>query len=107
VYGEAQLSYEALNKRANQLAWQLQVLGVGPEVRVGLCLERSLELLIGLLGILKAGGSYVPLDPSSPSERLSFILDDAGVAVLLTQQHLLDRLPDYQTCICLDSQWAA
>jgi surfactin family lipopeptide synthetase C len=86
VCGESQLSYRELNTRANQLAHYLGALGVGPEVRVGICLERSLELAVGLLGILKAGGAYVPLDPSYPRERLTFMLADAGAAVLVTRR---------------------
>ena len=79
--------------RANQLAHHLRALGVGPETVVGLCLERSLEMIVGLLGILKAGGAYLPLDPAYPHERLAFMLADAGAPVLLTQSALLDRLP--------------
>src|SRR5579884_1290063 len=86
IYEDEQLSYQDLNRRANQLAHHLRVLGVGPEVRVGLCVERSLEMMIGVLGILKAGGVYVPLDPAYPAERLSFLLQDAQVSVLLTRQ---------------------
>ncbi|MBV9788338.1 MAG: amino acid adenylation domain-containing protein [Chloroflexi bacterium] len=80
------LSYAELDARANQLAHQLQALGVGPEVRVGICMERSLELVVGLLGILKAGGAYVPLDPGYPPDRLQFMLADSQTPVLLTQQ---------------------
>jgi len=82
------LSYAELNRRANRLAHHLRTLGVGPDSRVGLCAERSLEMVIGLMAVLKAGGAYVPLDPSYPSERLSFMLEDAGPIVLLTQPHL-------------------
>src|SRR5262249_34334031 len=78
VFEDGELTYGELNARANQLAHHLRALGVGPEVVVGLCVERSLELLIGLLGILKAGGAYLPLDPSYPRERLAFMLADAG-----------------------------
>jgi amino acid adenylation domain-containing protein len=78
-----QLTYAELNERANELAHQLRALGVGPEVLVGLCIERSLELVIGMLGVLKAGGAYVPLDPSYPSERIQFMIDDAKPAVVL------------------------
>jgi amino acid adenylation domain-containing protein len=85
-----QLSYRELNSRANQLAHYLQGLGVGPEKLVGICVERSLEMVVGLLGILKAGGAYVPLDPGYPSERLEFMLRDAQVAVLLTQGKIVD-----------------
>jgi amino acid adenylation domain-containing protein len=88
-----ELSYEEFNARANQLARVLQKQGVGPEVRVGLCLERSLEMVIGLLGILKAGGVYVPLDPTYPQERLGFILHDAQISVLVTHSHLHGQLP--------------
>ncbi|MBN1888045.1 MAG: amino acid adenylation domain-containing protein [Thermoflexales bacterium] len=85
VYQDQHLSYRELNARANQLAHYLQSLGVGPEVLVGVCVERSAEMVIGLLGILKAGGAYVPLDPSYPQERLAFMLQDAQIEVLLTQ----------------------
>ncbi|MGH7394037.1 MAG: amino acid adenylation domain-containing protein, partial [Candidatus Methylomirabilales bacterium] len=106
VYEEEHLTYGALNARANQLAHTLQGVGVGPEVLVGICLERSLELVVGLLGVLKAGGAYVPLDPSYPEERLAFMLEDAQAAVLVTQQHLLGTLPlTSAAVICLDRQW--
>ncbi|MDT5269940.1 MAG: hypothetical protein QOH49_2126, partial [Acidobacteriota bacterium] len=88
-----QLTYRELNSRANQLARHLQTLGVGPEVLVGLCVERSLEMVVGLLGILKAGGAYVPLDPAYPMERLAFMLEDAGVSLVLTQDRLVENLP--------------
>ncbi|MBD2510596.1 non-ribosomal peptide synthase/polyketide synthase [Nostoc muscorum FACHB-395] len=103
-FKEQQLTYNQLNDRANQLAHYLQSLGVKPDTLVGLCVERSLEMVIGLLGILKAGGAYVPLDPEYPTERLSFILEDTQVKVLLTQRSLLDRLPPNQTqLVCLDT----
>ncbi|AHJ31215.1 non-ribosomal peptide synthetase [Nodularia spumigena CS-584] len=91
--GNQQLTYNELNSRANQLAHYLQYLGVKPNVLVGICVERSLEMVVGILGILKAGGAYVPLDPEYPTERLAFMLEDAQVSVLLTQQSLLNRLP--------------
>ncbi|WP_144052388.1 non-ribosomal peptide synthetase [Anabaena sp. PCC 7108] len=105
VFGERQLTYKALNEQANQLAHHLRSLGVKPGVLVGICVERSLEMVVGLFGILKAGGAYLPLDPSYPPERLTFMLSDAGVSVLLTQQRLLPQLPE-QTVprICLDSE---
>jgi amino acid adenylation domain-containing protein len=104
VLGQQQLTYQQLNQRANQLAHHLQSLGVGPEVMVGLCAQRSLEAVIALLAILKAGGAYLPLDPIYPPERLSWMLEDAQVSVLLTQQHLKDRLPlSPAKVICLDS----
>ena len=87
-YEGRQLSYGELNRRANQLGHYLRKQGVGPEVRVGICVERSLEMVVGLLGILKAGGAYVPLDPNHPAERLSFMLSDSGARVLVTQGQL-------------------
>ncbi|MBD2690475.1 non-ribosomal peptide synthetase [Anabaena catenula] len=93
VFENEQLTYRELNTRANQLAHYLQKLGVIPEVLVGICVERSLEMIIGLLGILKAGGAYVPIDPAYPQERLGYMLTDAQVSVLLTQKHLLETLP--------------
>ena len=106
VRGRRRLSYGELDARANQLAHHLRALGVGPEVVVGLCVERSLEMLVGLLGILKAGGAYLPLDPSYPRERLAFMLEDAGAPVLVTQSALLDRLPAHGARIVrLDADW--
>src|SRR5687767_11584834 len=107
VFGDEQLTYRELNQRANQLAHHLQTLGVGPEVLVGLCVERSLEMVVGLLGILKAGGAYIPLDPNYPPERLAMMLTDAQPQVLLSQSHLLDRLPNTSaTIVTLDKDWA-
>src|SRR5262249_36973988 len=95
-----------LNARANQLAHHLRRLGVGPEVLVGLCVERSLEMVVGLLGILKAGGAYVPLDPDYPAERLAFMLEDTQAPVLLTQQALRGGLPAGKAhVVCLDADW--
>ncbi|MBP5974477.1 amino acid adenylation domain-containing protein [Brasilonema sp. CT11] len=106
VFEDQQLSYRELNCRANQLAHHLQALGVEPEVLVGLCVERSLEMVVGLLSILKAGGAYVPLDPAYPQERLSHILNDSQVSVLLTTEKLVTRLPEHQTqVVCLDPNW--
>ncbi|HEX5748967.1 MAG TPA: amino acid adenylation domain-containing protein [Archangium sp.] len=100
------LTYRQLNSRSNQLAHHLRQLGVGPEVRVGLCLERSLELVIAILGVLKAGGTYVPFDPSYPADRLSFMLQDTGVKVILTQSHLANALPARDALfIRLDADW--
>ncbi|WP_442949188.1 amino acid adenylation domain-containing protein [Nostoc sp.] len=108
VFDDQQLTYCELNARANQLAHYLQKLGVEPEVLVGICVERSLEMVIGLLGILKAGGAYVPLDPAYPAERLAFILQDAQIPVLLTQQRLIEKLPESQTrTVCLDTDWGS
>ena len=107
VCGSDVLTFEELDRRANQLAHYLHGLGVGPEVPVAICVERSFEMLVGLLGILKAGGAYLPLDRSYPAERLAFMLDDAQPPVLLTQAQLSDTLPPYQgTIVCLDADWA-
>ncbi|MBT3388164.1 MAG: AMP-binding protein, partial [Desulfobacula sp.] len=106
VFEDKQLTYAELNEKASQLAHYLQNLGVKPETLVGICLERSLEMIIGLLGILKAGGAYVPLDPQYPKERLSFMLDDTQAPILLTQTRLKDSLPENKAkLICLDSDW--
>ena len=106
VFEDQKLTYGELNKRANQVAHYLQKLGVKPEVLVGICTERSLDAIVGLLGILKAGGAYVPLDPTYPKERLSFMLEETQVPVLLTQAHLAASLPAHQAhLICLDSDW--
>ncbi len=94
VFEDHPLTYAELDARANQLAQHLQRLGVRPETVVGLCIERSPEMVVGLLGIPGAGGAYLPLDPSYPRERLSFMLEDAGAPVLVTQQSLLDKLPE-------------
>ena len=101
------LTYRELNARANQLAHHLQALGVGPEMLVGCCVERSIEMVVGLLAILKAGGAYVPLDPTYPPERLGFMLADAQISLLLTQAPLVEKLPTPQPQIfCLDRDWA-
>ncbi len=103
VFENKQLTYRQLNQQANQLAYHLRALGVEKEVLVGICVERSLEMVVGLLGILKAGGAYVPLDPAYPQERLAFIIEDTQTPLLLTQKHLVQNLP---TCkaqiVCLD-----
>jgi len=103
----ATLSYAQLNARANRLARRLRRMGVGPDVLVGVVLERSLEMLAGLLAVLKAGGAYLPLDPDNPRERLSAVLEDAAPRLLLTQRHLRDALPDHAAdVLCLDGDWA-
>jgi amino acid adenylation domain-containing protein/non-ribosomal peptide synthase protein (TIGR01720 family) len=94
-FGDEQLTYRELNQRANQLAHHLNAIGVGPEVITGICVERSVEMVVGLLGILKAGGAYLPIDPSYPLARKSFMLEDAGVAVIVTQSHLSEQLPTH------------
>lgn len=104
VFEDQQLTYRELDDRANLLAAHLQDLGVGPNILVGICVERSLEMLVGLLGILKAGGAYVPLDPAYPAERLAFMVDDCQPRVLLTQKRLRTRLPSHRAeIVCLDA----
>ena len=104
VFKDEQLTYYELNCRANQLAHYLQSLGVGSDELVGICLERSTNMIVGLLGILKAGGAYVPLDPEYPQERLSFMFRDAQISVLLTQQSFVNKLPNHTAkVVCLDS----
>ncbi|NEQ65703.1 MAG: amino acid adenylation domain-containing protein [Symploca sp. SIO2D2] len=106
VFEQQKLTYSQLNRKANQLAHYLQTLGVVPETLVGICVERSVEMVIGLLAILKAGGAYVPLDPNYPQERLEYMFADSGVSVLLTQQPLLAQLPQYQAqVVLLDRDW--
>ena len=106
VFEGQQLTYAQLNARTNRLAHYLRAIGIGPDVTVAICMERCAELVVGILGILKAGGAYVPLDPAHPGERLSFLLDDARAAVVLTQAGLLERLPAHGIrAVCLDSDW--
>ena len=93
VFQDQQLTYQELNRRANQLAHHLRSLGVKPETRVGICVERSLEMVIGVLAILKAGGAYVPLDPDYPRDRLAFILQDCGVRLVLCLESLRSSIP--------------
>ena len=104
VFGAEQLTYGELDQRASQLAVYLQSQGVGIEDLVGLCTERSVEMIVGMLGILKAGGAYVPIDPNYPTERLSFMLTDTQVKLILTQSHLVNQLPDSSAkVVCLDT----
>ena len=104
VFEGEQLTYKELNQRANRIAHHLQCLGVGPEVLVGICVERSIEMIVGLLGILKAGGAYVPLDPAYPSERIADVLEDSQLPILLTQQKQVASLPEHQArVVCLDA----
>jgi len=106
VFEDEQLTYGELNRRANQVAHHLRSLDVCPDSLVGICIERSLEMVVGLLGILKAGGAYVPLDPAYPSERLAFMLEDTQVSVLLTQRPRVEKLPSHQArVVCLDTDW--
>ncbi|CAD5977262.1 Gramicidin S synthase 2 [Planktothrix rubescens] len=102
------LTYQELNNRANQLAHYLQSLGVKADGLVGIFVERSLEMIIGILGILKAGGAYVPLDVNYPKERITYIFEDTQLSILLTQSQLLEQLPAFQgTTICLDQDWSS
>ncbi|MEN8443422.1 MAG: amino acid adenylation domain-containing protein, partial [Cyanobacteria bacterium J06555_13] len=106
VFEEKQLTYQELNQKANQLAAYLQRLGVKPDGLVGVCIERSVEMVIGLLGILKAGGAYVPIDPHYPADRIGYMLADSDVSVLLTEKTVHDALPSHNAqVICLDEGW--
>ena len=105
IFENQQLTYQELNGKANRLAHYLQSIGVGAEVMVGLCLERSLDLIIGILGILKAGGAYVPIDPAYPQERIAFMLEDTKLQFVVTQQQWVGSLPKNSTIICLDTDW--
>jgi amino acid adenylation domain-containing protein len=108
IFEAERLAYAELDRRANQLGHYLQTMGVGPEVLVGLCIERSLDMLVGLLGILKAGGAYVPLDPTYPRDRIAFMLADSKASILVSQQGLLAGLPEGTVrTVCLDSDWLA
>jgi amino acid adenylation domain-containing protein len=104
TFGEESLTYRQFNERGNQLAYFLRPLGVGPEVFVGICMQRSIEMMVAVLGVLKAGGAYVPLDPTYPKDRLAYMMEDARARVLLTQEHLLESLPEHSAqVICLDT----
>ncbi len=106
VIGAEQISYRELNQRANQLARYLQKLGVQTEVLVGICVERSIAMVVGILGILKAGGAYLALDPNYPQQRLTLILEDADLSIILTQNSLQTRLPEFTaSLVCLDTDW--
>jgi amino acid adenylation domain-containing protein len=108
VLEDERLTYRELNERANKLAHHLRRLGTGPESLVGVCFERSAEAVVAILGVLKAGGGYLPLASQQPPDRLSFMLADAGAKVLLTQEHLLPRMLGQQIqVICLDKEWPA
>ncbi|HEU4328003.1 MAG TPA: amino acid adenylation domain-containing protein [Roseiflexaceae bacterium] len=104
--GSQRLTYRELDQRANQLARYLSARGVGPEVLVGMCVERSLDLVVGLLGVLKAGGAFVPLDPVYPADRIDYMLDDTGAPLILTQEHLRERVGAHgRQIVCLDTDW--
>ena len=105
AFKDESLTYSELNRRANQLAHYLKAVGVGPETMVGLMIERSIDMVVGLFGVLKAGGAYVPLDPQYPQDRLSFMLEDSGADVLLTQQDLAETLAGCAAqVICIDAE---
>ena len=106
VTGAQQRTYDELNRRANQLARHLRGLGAGPDVLVGLCIERSVDLLTGAYAILKAGAAYVPLDPAYPADRLATMVEDARCSILLTQASLVHRLPPHRAkVVCIDRDW--
>jgi non-ribosomal peptide synthetase component F len=106
IYGDQHFTYLGLNRRANQLAHYLNNGGVRPEGRIALCLERSPEMVLGILGVLKAGGGYLPLDPGYPPDRLAYMINDAQVTILLTQRRLLKNIPVTAIkVVCLDEEW--
>ncbi|PGA79207.1 non-ribosomal peptide synthetase, partial [Bacillus pseudomycoides] len=106
TYEGEHISYSELNYKANQLAHYLKRFGVGPDVLVGIHMERSVDMIIGLLGILKAGGAYVPLDTTYPKERLAFMLEDSKVPILLTQERLVEGLPEHTSkIVSIDTDW--
>jgi non-ribosomal peptide synthetase component F len=111
IFGEKQLTYRELNARADQLARQLRSFGAGPDQRIPICVLRSLEMMVGVLGILKAGAAYLPLDPAYPAERLTFMLEDARAQVILTQPELMERLGKFSGELVLLGEdaveWAA
>ncbi|MBW4636378.1 MAG: AMP-binding protein [Iphinoe sp. HA4291-MV1] len=107
VFEHESFTYHQLNSRANKIAHYLQALGVSSEMLVGICMERSVSMVVGLLGILKAGAAYVPLDPAYPGERLAFMLEDSQATVLLTLAEHIDKLPLHSArVVCLDSDWS-
>ena len=106
IFQDHTLSYGALERRANQLAHYLRARGVGPDVVVGLCAERSIEMVVALLAILKAGGAYLPLDPTYPPDRLAYMLEDAKAPVLIIQDALADLVPESgAVTVRLDADW--
>jgi amino acid adenylation domain-containing protein len=106
IFGNEQITYQELNRRSNKLAQYLQKVGVGSETLVGICIFQSIEMIVGLLGILKAGGAYVPLDANYPQERLKFMLQDAQVSVLLTQEKSLNSFECFfNPIVCIDKDW--
>ena len=105
-WGGQELTYAQLEGRANQLARHLQNLGVGPEITVGISVDRSADMIVAVLGVLKAGGAYVPLDPAYPPDRLAAMIEDSGIRVLITREHIAGSLPDnVPATVLMDSQW--
>jgi len=106
IYNDQKLSYAELNARANQLARYLLKLNIAPENLIGICMERSLEMVVSILGALKAGAAFIPLDPAYPEDRLSFMITDSSIPILLTQQSLVQQVPAHQAkIICVDAEW--
>ncbi|HEX8921023.1 MAG TPA: AMP-binding protein, partial [Pyrinomonadaceae bacterium] len=109
IFENSSVTYRELNERANQLAHHLQALGCGPESLCGICVERSVEMIVGVLGILKTGAAYVPMDAAYPQERLALMLEDTRMPVLLTQQHILEALKSLEApatkFVLLDTEW--
>jgi amino acid adenylation domain-containing protein len=106
IYEDQKLTYRELNDRANDLASYLRGIGIGKDLLAGILMERSVEMVVAILGVLKAGGAYVPLDPTYPADRLSFMVEDAGIKLVLTQNHLFEQRPDWGLeTICLDTDW--
>jgi amino acid adenylation domain-containing protein len=106
IYEDQKLTYEELNNKANDLACYLRGIGIGPDALTGILMERSVEMVVAILGVLKAGGAYVPLDPTYPADRLSFMVEDAQIRLVLTQQHLFEQRSDWDLeTICLDAEW--
>ena len=99
TFENQQLTYQELNNKANQVGHYLQALGVKPEALVGVCIERSIDMLVVLLGVLKAGGAYVPLDPSYPTDRIALMIEDSGIQITLTKQAQLANLPDRKSVV--------
>ncbi|MDR3401279.1 MAG: amino acid adenylation domain-containing protein [Chthoniobacter sp.] len=107
IFGEQSVTYDELNRRANQLAHHLRTAGVGPEMRVGVSMHRSFEMLVAILGVLKAGAGYVPLDPAVPAERLHYMIEDAQLALILTQQRFVETLTPHGVALLpIDTDWA-
>ena len=105
IFGSSRITYDELNRKANQLAKYLQSLGAGPETIIGICMDRSIEMIIGMLGILKAGGAYLPIDPGQPSERIQYIAEDAGLRLILTLKKNTQVFNNTKYLVYLDSEW--